>query len=69
MTLSQWINAGHGTNRQIADAAGVHYATAWKWAKGLKRPSWEHIPAIERATGGKVTAADFVPVSQSSEAA
>jgi len=64
MKLSQWINAGLGTNRQIAEAAGVHYATAWKWAKGIKRPSWEHIPAIERATAGKVTAADFVPQTE-----
>lgn len=74
MTLHQWITSGHGTVRQIASAAGVHYATAWKWANGKKLPDWKHVPAIERATGGAVRAADFVPqpseaTSEQSEAA
>jgi DNA-binding transcriptional regulator YdaS (Cro superfamily) len=60
MTLREWINNG-GSIRQIQQAAGVHYVTAWKWASSRKIPSWKHIPAIERATNGAVTAADFVP--------
>lgn len=64
MNLREWINTQNGTVRQIADAAGVHYATAWKWTNGKKLPDWKHIPAIERATGGMVTAADFVPATE-----
>ncbi len=64
MKLHQWINTQGGSVRQIADAAGVHYATAWKWANGKKLPDWKHIPAIERATSGHVTAADFVPQTE-----
>jgi hypothetical protein len=60
MTLREWIKDG-GSVRQIQQAAGVHYVTAWKWVFGHKTPSWKHIPAIERATNGAVTAADFVP--------
>ena len=60
MTLSEWIKAG-GSINAIANAAGVHYATAWKWTNGKLRPDWKHIPAIEAATGGAVTAQDFVP--------
>lgn len=60
MTLRDWIKQG-GTVRQIQKAAGVHYATAWKWAYGQKLPGWKHISAIEAATDGAVTAADFVP--------
>jgi DNA-binding transcriptional regulator YdaS (Cro superfamily) len=61
MKLSQWIEQNRGTVRQIANGAGVHYATAWKWVHGVKIPNWKHIPAIERVTGGNVTAEDFVP--------
>lgn len=60
MTLRDWIRAG-GNVRTIQEAAGVHYVTAWKWCFGHKTPSWKQIPAIERATNGAVTAADFVP--------
>lgn len=60
MTLGDWIKAG-GRIRDVAAAAGVHYATAWKWAKGRKLPDWKHVPHIERVTNGAVTAADFVP--------
>jgi len=63
MKLSQWIEQKRGTVRQIAEGAGVHYATAWKWVHGVKIPDWKHIPAIEAITGGSVTAQDFVPKS------
>lgn len=62
MTLSQYLDqAGRGAMTRVAKDVGVSVVTVLRWRRGQAAPSWQHIPAIERATGGAVTAEDFVP--------
>jgi transcriptional regulator with XRE-family HTH domain len=52
----------------LAAKLGRPVSTVHGWLNGDRRPSWTAVADIERATAGKVTAADFVP-AQSTEAA
>ena len=61
MNLKTFRKSEKLTLDQMAARLGVSGATVQRWETGKMRPDWKHIPAIERATGGKVTAADFVP--------
>ena len=68
MKLSDYLEAaGRGAMSKMARDVGVSVVTVMRWRRGDAAPGWEKIPAIERATGGAVTAADFVP--RASEAA
>jgi DNA-binding transcriptional regulator YdaS (Cro superfamily) len=62
MTLSEYLDqAGRGAMTRVAKEVGVSVVTVLRWRRGDAAPSWDRIPAIERATGNAVTAADFVP--------
>ena len=62
MTLSDYLKAaGRGAQSRLAREVGVSVPSVWRWKEGEALPSLSRIPAIERATGGKVTAADFLP--------
>jgi len=62
MTLSDFLDAeGRGGMTRLAKAVGVSVVTVIRWRRGDALPAWDRIPAIERATNGAVTAADFVP--------
>jgi len=39
----------------------VNQSVVWRWCAGKQRPDWTTVPYITKATGGKVTALDFVP--------
>jgi DNA-binding transcriptional regulator YdaS (Cro superfamily) len=68
MTLSDYLDeAGRGAMTRLAKDVGVSVVTVLRWRRGAAAPSWDRIPAIERATNGAVTAQDFVP--RTSEAA
>ena len=45
----------------FAASIGRPVSTVHGWACGRRKPQWSDIPAIEQATGGVVTARDFVP--------
>ncbi len=62
MTLSEYLDqAGRGAMTRVAKEVGVSVVTVLRWRRGEAAPGWDRIPAIERATGNAVTAADFVP--------
>ena len=61
MTLAEFIAAKFMTVTALAAAMDRPISTVHGWVKGRRKPDWTDIPAIERVTGGLVTAADFVP--------
>lgn len=61
MTLSEFLRQKDMTISALAASMGRPVSTVHGWVRGNRRPDWADIPAIERATGGAVTAADFVP--------
>lgn len=62
MTLSEYLDqGGRGAMTRLAKEVGVSVVTVLRWRRGQAAPSWDRIPAIERATAGAVTAQDFVP--------
>jgi DNA-binding transcriptional regulator YdaS (Cro superfamily) len=48
------------TRAQFAARLGVHPVTVSKWCSGAMRPAWSAIERIQAATGGQVTAQDFM---------
>jgi DNA-binding transcriptional regulator YdaS (Cro superfamily) len=45
----------------LAAEIGVSVPAVHDWINGKKRPSWASMLLIEAATGGSVTANDFMP--------
>lgn len=61
MTLSDFLSQAGITERSFGDAIGVTQSAVSKYCKGLRRPRPTVVLAIMKATGGKVTANDFLP--------
>lgn len=61
MTLSEFLDAKGMTIVALAKSLNRPVSTVHGWVRGNRRPEWRDVPAIERATDGAVTAADFVP--------
>lgn len=60
MNLADWMSANQVRVDDFARQIGVHLVTAYKLRAGKSMPSVRVAAAIERATCGQVTAADFV---------
>lgn len=60
MTLADYLRHEKQTHEAFAARLGVHAVTVSKWASGAMRPSWPKMEAIQAATGGAVTPADFM---------
>jgi DNA-binding transcriptional regulator YdaS (Cro superfamily) len=61
MKLSDWMTSNEAKVDDFARQIGVHLVTVYKLRAGKSLPSVRVAAAIERATNGAVTAADFVP--------
>jgi DNA-binding transcriptional regulator YdaS (Cro superfamily) len=64
MNLSNFIDSHPNKSearRNLADKLGVAEVTVRSWANGNRKPSALAAKNIERATGGKVTAAQLLP--------
>lgn len=61
MKLKAYLEENGLSTHAFAKQCGVAQSVAYRWASGETRPDWSNIPAIQRATGNKVTAMDFVP--------
>jgi len=60
MTLSEYLKAnGPGAGSALAAKLGVYEASLSKWRTGRAMPRPAMMAAIERATGGAVTANDM----------
>lgn len=60
MTLDQYLNEGHGTPRQLAQAIGLTEVSISRIRRGEQSPSLDTMRKIADATGGKVMPNDFV---------
>ena len=67
MTLADYLKQQDITVTAFAQAMGREISTVHGWVSGARRPRWADVPAIERATNGAVTAADFVPREPASQ--
>lgn len=62
MKLSEWLHANNVSPAEFAGRLGVHRSTVGRWIdpRSGARPDWEVVPKITEATGGAVTANDFL---------
>ena len=60
MFLADYLAAQKETRAAFAERVGAHPVTVTKWCTGTMRPSWVQMDLIASATGGAVTAADFM---------
>jgi transcriptional regulator with XRE-family HTH domain len=60
MQLADYRDRNKVTLQALADRCGVTASTVAKWERGASFPRPEQIDAVERATGGEVTAADLL---------
>ncbi|MFK4044531.1 helix-turn-helix domain-containing protein [Roseomonas mucosa] len=61
MTLAEFKAARGLSLTELASLLGRGSSTVHGWLTERRRPDWEAVADIEAATGGAVTAADFVP--------
>jgi DNA-binding transcriptional regulator YdaS (Cro superfamily) len=62
MLLSAYLEQTGKTYSQFATEIGVEPTTVYRWIRGDRFPR-KHLQDIAKATKGKVTANDFVPVA------
>jgi transcriptional regulator with XRE-family HTH domain len=60
MRLNEWMNAGSVTDEALAARLEVDRSTISRIRRGTRMPSTEMMRKIREATGGSVTANDFV---------
>ena len=60
MKLRDYLTSTDLTLSDFARVLGRPVQRVHEWASGRKIPSGTNLAAIERATGGRVTAVDFV---------
>lgn len=60
MQLSEWMTLRGYTDAKMAAAVKVNPATISRARRGIFKPSWPVMRRIETATGGAVTANDFL---------
>ena len=58
--LAAWIFHNCLTDAAFGSLVGLSQSQISRIKRGKSRPSWEALAAIEKATKGKVTAADFM---------
>ena len=67
MRLSEYLSRAAETYGAFAARTGITTASVSRIARGIQRPNWDTIAAIEKATSGKVTANDLAPVPAEAE--
>ena len=72
MDLRTYLDREGMTVSEFARRVGISHSNVLRWMSGAYRPSLAAMVAVEKETGGAVTARDFVPevtVSQPEAAA
>ena len=59
MKLDAYFAERRGRLTELADELGIPVSTLHGWASGRRRPNIDAAMAVQRATRGKVTAADL----------
>lgn len=65
MKLSEWLNRVDKSRDQFAAEIGVDPVSVGRYVTGERRPRWDVIAKIHRATGGQVSANDFLEIKES----
>ncbi len=60
MKLTDWLESQNLTASAFADQLGVSVSTVTRCMNGQRRPEWQTLDAIYKATGGQVTPNDFL---------
>lgn len=60
MRLKDWLTGRRMTGSDFADLISVDKSNVSRWINGHVRPEWDVIKRIKEATGGEVTADDFL---------
>ena len=60
MKLGEYLSLNKMTDEAFASLVGMSQSQISRLRRGLSRPSWESLAAIERVTTGMVTASDFM---------
>lgn len=61
MKLAEYLSQEKLTDEAFGALVGMSQSQISRIKRGVSRPSWENLAAIERVTGSSVTAADFIP--------
>lgn len=61
MTLAEYLSSKRITDEAFASMVNLSQSQISRIKRGISRPSWSALAAIERATGGEVSASDFLP--------
>ena len=61
MKLAEYLSQEKLTDEAFGALVGMSQSQISRIKRGVSRPSWETLAAIERVTDGSVRAADFVP--------
>ncbi|MGB6085478.1 2-oxoglutarate dehydrogenase E1 component, partial [Parvibaculum sp.] len=60
MKLADWLESNNLTASAFAEQLGVSVSTVTRCMNGQRRPEWQTLDAIYKATGGQVTPNDFL---------
>ncbi len=60
MKLAQYLSDQGLTDEAFAATVGISQSQISRLKRGISRPSWETLAAIEKVSGGLVTASDFL---------
>lgn len=69
MDLQTWLTENEMTATAFAEKAGVAVSTITRAIRRERRPDWDTLEAIGRATGGAVTPNDFMADNPAASAA
>ena len=65
MTLGDYLASNGLKASAFAARLGVDRSTVGRWLSGVQRPDWDTLEKIHAATGGAVTANDFMGTTTS----
>lgn len=69
MTLAEYLSSKKLTDEAFAALVGMSQSQVSRLKRGLSKPSWASVAAIEAATAGEVRASDFMAAPAAETAA
>lgn len=64
MTLAEFMENEKFTDVSLAERIGRDRSNVSRWRRGDTKPDFDALVAIEKISGGKVTASDFARAGQ-----
>ena len=63
MTLQDFMQAKDLDDHAVAALVNRDRSSVYRWRKGMSRPDFDALVALEKLSAGQVTASDFVKVA------